>query len=103
MTLRSAFNFGSLLSAEGKHAEALPLLQDTLTRTKAQLGDKHQNCLEITNKLAEVLESSGSIANAEASYREAYEGYRQQLGPHHRNTLMAVNNLAALLKEQGRL
>ena len=64
----------SLLSDQGKLAEAEPLYRRALAGYEAQLGEAHPSTLNTVNNLANLLKKQGKLAEAEPLHRRALAG-----------------------------
>eukprot|EP00808_Paulinella_micropora_P002594 g73683.t1 len=93
----------TLLSDQGKLAEAEPLCRRALAGCEEKLGATHPDTLATVNNLANLLRDQGKLAEAEPLCRRALAGREEKLGATHPDTLATVNNLAALLSGQGKL
>jgi tetratricopeptide (TPR) repeat protein len=93
-------NLGNVLRAQGKLAEAEPLLREALEVFRRKLGNEHPGTLKSINYLGLLLRAQGEYDEAEALLREALEGRRRQLGDEHPITLTVSRSLDALLKEK---
>jgi tetratricopeptide (TPR) repeat protein len=96
-------NLAVLLHAQGKLAEAEPLLRWALEAWNRTLGADHADTLSSVNNLAMLLQDQCKLAEAEPLCRRALEARERTLGADHANTLESVNDLALLLQIQGRL
>jgi tetratricopeptide (TPR) repeat protein len=100
-TLSALDLYASVLSGQGKYAEAKETNRQVLKGFEKVLGKEHPNTLNSVNNLAIVLQAQGDYKAAEEHYRRALEGWGKVLGEEHPNTLNGVNNLAAVLQAQG--
>ncbi len=101
--LISLNNSALLLNAQGKLAEAEPLLREALRRKRRVLGDDHTSTLASLSSLGRLLREKGELAESEACYREAVERRRRVVGEDDPDTLLSVNGLGDVLQAQGRL
>ncbi len=101
-TLASVSNHALLFLAQGRHAEAEPLLHRALVGSEKVLGPENFFTLASVSNLAFVFHSQGKHAEAEPLYRRALEGGEKVLGQDHSFTLLVVSNLAAIFQAQGR-
>jgi tetratricopeptide (TPR) repeat protein len=93
----------SLLSRQGKLAEAEPLHRQALEARERTLGPDHTDTLTSVNNLAVLLKTQGKLAEAEPLSRRALEARERTLGADHADTLMSASNLASLLQAQSKL
>mmetsp|Transcript_13843 Transcript_13843/g.39781 ORF Transcript_13843/g.39781 Transcript_13843/m.39781 type:complete len:337 (+) Transcript_13843:72-1082(+) len=91
------------LQAQGRLAEAEPLLREALEVCRATRGASHSDTLLSTTRLAALLQDRGELAQAEPLCREALEASRAALGTRHATYLVAMNDLASLLHDRGKL
>jgi tetratricopeptide (TPR) repeat protein len=89
---------GNLYKAQGRYAEAEPLLLKALKLSK----QKQTNTAFSLNNLATLYESQGRYPEAEPLYLQALEIKKNELGDRHPSTATSLNNLAALYRSQGR-
>jgi non-specific serine/threonine protein kinase/serine/threonine-protein kinase len=101
-TLDSIKEMGYLLWAQGRLAEAEPLLREAMEKRRRVLGNDHISTLDSIDKYGNLLRDQGKLSEAEFYSREALEGRRRVLGDEHSDTLASVANVATLLKVQGR-
>ena len=102
-TLRSLDELGLVLRAQGKNAEAEPILRATLEGRRRVLGADHPDTLSSLANFGSLLHAEGKLAEAEPILREACAGLREKLGMDHRETLGAIDDLALLCSAQGKL
>lgn len=88
--------------AQGKYAEAEPLLERALEIRERTLGPEHPGVGTILNNLAEVYRSQGNYGEAEPLYRRAIEIDEKAQGPEHPSVAVDLNNLAVLYRGMGR-
>jgi tetratricopeptide (TPR) repeat protein len=91
-----------LLLHVGKFAETERLASGALPLSRRALGDRHPTTLALILELGWALEGRGRPVEAEALFREAWEGYAVQ-GPAGLQTLRAMKSVADALAAQGRL
>jgi tetratricopeptide (TPR) repeat protein len=101
--MTSINNFGLLLHAQDKLAQAEPLFREALERRRRVLGDDHPNTLTSINNMGLLFQAQGKPDQAEPLWREALERLRRVLGDDHPNTLSLINNIGYLLMAQGKL
>ncbi len=92
--LESMANLGQAYREDGRLADALPLLEEMLSRFKAKSGADHRDTLRAMNNLAGAYRAVGRFADAISLYEEAIEVYRVKLRPNDPETLLTMNNLA---------
>ena len=86
----------------GRYSEAMPLAEQVLAITEAQLGPDHPSTATSLNNLAELHRSMGRYGEAEPLYQRALAIKEAQLGPDHPSTATSLNNLAELYRSMGR-
>ena len=59
--------------------------------------------LRIASLLANLLNKSGKVDEAEELCNRSIEGFEKVVGPHHADTLRAINNRAIMLQRQGKV
>ncbi len=87
----------------GKLDLALPLFEDTLNLTKAELGPDHPRTLVSMSNLASAYWDAGKLDLALPLHEETLKLLKAKLGPHHPHTLMSMNNLASAYQIAGKL
>jgi tetratricopeptide (TPR) repeat protein len=80
--------------AAGQLDKALPLLEETLTLTKAKLGADHPNTLGSMNNLALGYQDARQLDKALPLLEETLTLKKAKLGADHPDTLNTMNNLA---------
>jgi Tfp pilus assembly protein PilF len=90
------------LNSQGKHSEALPLLQRALVIRLAVLGEQHPDTAHSYNNVALCLNSQGKHADALPLHQRALAIHRKALGEQHPDTAQSYNNLAFCLSRQGK-
>jgi tetratricopeptide (TPR) repeat protein len=96
---RAIGNLGALLVRTGRHEEAAPILEDTLTLKREQYGDRHPTTLSTLNNLCSVLASIGNIEQSMVYGREAFEGRKDVLGEGDPRTFVSLLNLARAMAD----
>jgi tetratricopeptide (TPR) repeat protein len=93
-----------------EYGEAIPLLEESLTLSEAQLGPFHPLTLQSTVKLAEMHQAVGDAATArelfgrvEQPLRHALASHGDVLGPDHPQTVEVLYDLALICHQQGNL
>jgi CHAT domain-containing protein/tetratricopeptide (TPR) repeat protein len=92
----------SYLQAQGKAAEALPLVRKALEVRREVLGEGHPDTAESYNNVADCLQALGKAQEALPLYRQALEITRQALGEGHPDTAQSYNNVASCLHALGK-
>lgn len=90
------------LHAQGKYAEAEPLLRQAINIDKIALGENHPDYASNLNNLAEVYKAQGKYDQAEPLYKQAIEIDKIALGEKHPEYATDLNNLAELYRAQGK-
>ena len=101
---RSLSTLGKLLTAQGRDAEALPLLHQALAIDRTATGEHgaRVHSQSLTN-LGNALIAQGDYAAAERMHRDAYEIRRAAFGETDPETANSLVRLAVALRHQGRL
>ena len=74
------------LYAQGRYAQAQPLLEQSLTTFRQLLGEPYRDTAASYNNLAYNLQAQGKYAEAEDGYRKALALERKLLGEEHPDT-----------------
>ena len=74
---------GEVLAAQGRHAEALPLLERATASFESDMGAAAPSVLELQMALAETLVALGRAADARALMEQARGSIERELGPAH--------------------
>jgi CHAT domain-containing protein/tetratricopeptide (TPR) repeat protein len=90
------------LDAQGKYAEAQPLLEKMLETYRRLLGDDHPDTCDCYNNVAHFLWAQGKYAQAQPLYEKALEGHRRLLTDEHPITARTLDNLASNFDAQGK-
>lgn len=101
-TLESARGLAATYTRMDRHADAQPLLQDTLDRYRASHGDMSTKTLDVTVALAVMYLEQERYAEAERLLAPALPLAETLLGQDHPNTLVLVSNLGSAIRNQGR-
>jgi tetratricopeptide (TPR) repeat protein len=101
-TLVCMNNLAIVLKAQGKHAEAEPLFQETLAIREKVLGKEHPETLLSTIGLAALLRRQGKYVEAEQMLRETLVLQEKVLGKEHPETMATMSGLAKTLRRQGK-
>ncbi|MFC1436484.1 FxSxx-COOH system tetratricopeptide repeat protein, partial [Streptacidiphilus sp. N1-3] len=96
-TLSAAYMLTWALDGLGVHAEALPLVQDTLLRRTRVLGEDHPETLSSAHDLATTLSKLGQHGEARRLNEDTLARRRRVLGEDHPETLRSANGLAVVL------
>lgn len=92
LVLRNALALAYL--DQGRPAEALPLLEDTLVQTVREYGDDHPQTSTIRNNLALAYWAPDRVQEAAPLLEAVLAAEEASLGPDHPSTLVSRNNLA---------
>ena len=103
MTLASRNNLATAYLEAGRLAEAIPLLERTVTDHETALGDTHPDTLMSRNNLASAQQTAGRPAEAIPLFERTLRDYERVLGNADPQTLTSRNNLATAYMEAGRL
>ncbi len=96
-TLKSAQFLGHALIDLGEFAEARPVVEDTLERRRAILGEDHPDTLQSANDLSVIMDGLGEFAVGRRMHEDILEHRRAVLGEDHPDTLRSAHNLAATM------
>jgi len=88
--------------AEGKYAEAEPLLEQALKATEQREGPDHLNVAASLNNLALLYYCETKYAAAEPLYKRALQIREKNLGRGDPAVLQTMQFYAALLRQEGR-
>jgi tetratricopeptide (TPR) repeat protein len=88
--------------AVGRHADALKLCEETLTRRSARLGPDHPDTLASIENVAHCNYSLGRHADALKLFEQTLALRKAKLGPKHPDTLKSMHNLANCYRPLGR-
>ena len=92
----------TVLSSQGKYAEAEDMHQRTLTLQEKVLGLEHPETLTSMNNLGLVLSRQGKYAEAEDMLQRTLTLKEKVLGLEHPSTLTSMDNLGGVLSWQGK-
>ncbi len=101
-TLRTIYNLGSLLLADERYGEAVPLLQEAAGGRARVLGPSHRATLLARINLAHVLRKSGEVDRARSLLDSVLVAQRAVLDPYHREIRFTVSELYELHRDAGR-
>ena len=101
-TIASVNNLANCLTAQGKTAEAEPMIRQALAAYTRVLGTDHPDTIMIVNNLAICLVVQGKSAVSEPMFRQALAAFTRVLGADHPSTISCVSGLAICLKAQGK-
>ena len=87
--------------AQGRYAEAEPMLRQVLAVREKKLGPNHPEVAASLNNLAALYKDQGRYAEAEPMYRRAVTIDLKALGPEHRQVAMLLGNLAEAVFRTG--
>ncbi len=88
--------------AQGKYAQAQPLLEKALDVKRRLLSDDNPETAESYNNVAYILGKQGKYAQAQPLFEKALEIYRRLLSDNHPETALSYNNVAYNLNAQGK-
>ena len=88
--------------AQGKYAQAQPLLEKALEIRRRLLTDDHPDTAGSYNTVTYILTAQGKYAQAQPLLEKALEIYRRLLTDDHPDTANSYNNLAMNLNAQGK-
>ena len=89
------------LHAEGRYAEAIPVMQKVLAMEEEQQGIEHPDTAHALNNLAALYYDTRDYAQAEPLHRRALAIREKVLGFDHPNTAQSLNSLARLYQAIG--
>jgi CHAT domain-containing protein/tetratricopeptide (TPR) repeat protein len=90
-----------VLDARGDYAAAETMARDVLTWQTGTYGSGHPVTVATLTSLASIYRKQGRLADAEQTFKEAFEQFGKVLGKDHRSTIVAANNLGEILEKQG--
>ena len=93
---------GEIYRAEGKYAEAEPLLEQASKATEQKLGPDHLDVATSLNNLALLYYCESKYAAAEPLYKRALEIREKNLGSEDPAVQQTMQFYAALLRQEGR-
>jgi tetratricopeptide (TPR) repeat protein len=96
-------NLGLNLSRQGKHADAIPLLEDACRRAAERHGERHQHTIDNHGNLALAYSSAGRAEDAAAVIQRYLPAIRDAHGSPSVDECVWLHFLAELRAEQGRL
>eukprot|EP00964_Phaeocystis_antarctica_P007130 scaffold3863_cov59-Phaeocystis_antarctica.AAC.1 len=96
-------NVATMLTTQGRLAEAEALYRVDLAAERAEGGDRAPNTLAALGNLALNLREQGKLTEAEPLFREALAARREVSGNDHPSTMRAAGNLGKVLLAQGKL
>ncbi|MEM1331481.1 MAG: serine/threonine-protein kinase [Planctomycetota bacterium] len=100
--VRAKSSLGEAYLATGRYDEAAPILEETLSAKRRDLGDKDPSTLASIHNLAGLQGSIGNRERALELAREAYNGRVEVLGVGDPRTFGSLNVLAWVLNGLGR-
>jgi tetratricopeptide (TPR) repeat protein len=95
-------NLGQVDKAEGRYADAEPLIKRSLAIREKVLGRDHPDVARSPNNLADLFERQRHYADAEPLYQRAVAIRERALGSDHPDLWISLNNLASLYQAEGR-
>jgi len=96
-------NLGLNLSRQGKHADAIPLIEDACRRAIARHGERNQHTIDSHGNLALAYSSAGRAEDAAAVIERYLPVIREAQGSPSIDECVWLHFLAELRAEQGRL
>jgi tetratricopeptide (TPR) repeat protein len=102
-TMSSRYGFAACLSAQGRTAEAIPLMQKLLSWHREQYGDIDKKTLTIINDLAIDLRDNGNMEESEILFRDLISARQKVLEPGDFDIGRALGGLAKTLEKAGKL
>jgi serine/threonine protein kinase/tetratricopeptide (TPR) repeat protein len=102
-TLAGASNLASGYQLAGMLDRALPMMEETLKRSKAKLGADDPRTLSDMNDLASCYRALGKTDLSLALLEESLKLSKAKLGPDHPDTLNSMNNLGSGYRAAGKL
>jgi tetratricopeptide (TPR) repeat protein len=96
-------NLAGVYWAQGRYAEAEPLLQRALAIREQALGSTHLYLAQILNNLGEVYWARGRYAEAKSLYQRAFALWEQAGGPNHLEAAHSLGKAASLLAQHQQL
>ena len=103
MVLDAANNLATAYLALGEYDQAVPLLKETLKRSRATRGEDDLKTLGVVNNLAQGLCAIGRPKEAIILLQPMLDRSREILGDDHPNTLTHMNNLAARTRQSAKM
>ena len=88
--------------AQGRHAQAEPLLKRALAIQEKDFGSNHPVTALNLSPLANLYASQGHYAQAESFYKRALATQESALGPNHPKVATILENMARLYRKTGR-
>ena len=101
-TLLAWDSLAAAYRAVGRNAEAIPLLEQTLTSRQRTLGPDHPATVTSQSNLAAAYRDAGRVSEAIPLLELVLAGRERRLAAEHPQTLAARNNLAAAYQAAGR-
>ncbi|OUM02107.1 hypothetical protein A8M77_11980 [Variovorax sp. JS1663] len=95
-------NRGHALAQQGRHAEAVPLYREALSRLPADDAAGARNRASTLNNLGASLAALGATAEAMQAFTQALQLREDVLGPQAPPTLLSRHNLGIALARLGR-
>jgi len=89
---------GRELSKQGRHVEAIRLVEKALTMGEKEFGLEDRRVAIILDNLASPYKGLGEYSKAETLYKRSLTIREKALGPDHPDVARSINNLAVLCK-----
>jgi tetratricopeptide (TPR) repeat protein len=93
---------GTILTIEGRGAEAVPVLERSRAEKAAVLGADNYEVFDAVNNIGVALQSAGRYEESHARFVDAEAGLVRVLGPDHPLVAMTLNNEGESLNQLGR-
>ena len=100
-TAVSLSNLGYVLNLQGRSAEAIAPLEESVAIRREQLGELHPVLGQSYNNLATALHQLSRYDEAATAYRNALSVFEASLGRDHPNVATVTSNLALIEEERG--
>ena len=102
MLRRSLNNLADLYHAQGRYADAEPLLKRSLAIKEKVFGSDNPDVAASLNNLAELYRAQGRYADAEPLFERSLAVKEKVFGSDNPDVAAALNGLALLYQAQGR-
>lgn len=100
-TLIAMEYYGNVLFAQGRMADAEPILLRAYEIARDRFGAEYPNTLSLLNSLGSLRREQGKLKEAEAAWREALEIRRRVSPPDDPTLITSLNNMGIILQDQG--
>ena len=102
-TMSALGGVAAILNAEGRYAEAEPIVREVVELQKRVLGPEHPSTLLSIHDLSQALDGQGKHEEGERLERSVLEAEERIQGREHADALTAREGLAYILIEENRL